>query len=71
MLSSDARAYVGRTVHIEFTDRTGTAHNETTEVYDLGFLAVGGPCLITDVGEIRLDRVRNCSPVASELQEAA
>ena len=71
MLSSDAKAYVGRTVHIEFTDRAGTARDETTQVYDLGFLPVGGPCLITDIGEIRLDRVINCSPLASELQDAA
>lgn len=71
MLSSDARAYIDRTVQIEYIDRSGTARNETTEVYDLGFLPVGGPCMITDVGEIRLDRVLNCIPIASELQEAA
>ena len=71
MLSSEARAYVGRTVNIEYADRTGRTSNETTEVYDLGFLPVGGPCLITDVGEIRLDRILNCSPVPSDLQETA
>ena len=71
MLSSDARAYVGQTVHIEFTDGTGTARNETTTVYAFGFHPVGGPCLVTNVGEVRLDRVLNCNPVASEPPEAA
>ena len=71
MLSSDARAYVDRTVQIEYIDRSGTARNETAAVYDVGFLPVGGPCMITDVGEIRLDRVLNCIPIASGLQEAA
>lgn len=70
MLSSDARAYVGRTVNISYTDRTGKTSNETTTVYEFGFLPVGGPCLITDVGEIRLDRILSCSHAECEPEEA-
>ena len=71
MLSSDVKMFVGRTVNIEYTDRTGETSNDTTTVYDLGFLHVGGPCLITDVGEIRLDRILSCSAAEGALHEAS
>jgi hypothetical protein len=30
---------------------------ELAEIFDVGFVPLYGPCLITDIGEIRLDRV--------------
>lgn len=71
MLYSDAKAYVGQTVNIEYTDRNGKTSYKTTMVYDFGFLPVGGPCLITDVGEIRLDRILKCIQLECELLTAA
>jgi hypothetical protein len=64
MLISEAKAYVGYQVHVRYTDRAGREHNERVEIFDVAFVALYGPCLITDIGEIRLDRVIACENVA-------
>lgn len=57
MLISDAKNYVGQIVDISFTNRQGNSVEETVEVFDVTFVPLYGPCLITDIGDIRLDRV--------------
>lgn len=61
MLISDAKGYVGQVVQVTYSDRTGTEIVDTAEVFDVNFVPLYGPCLITDIGEIRLDRVVACA----------
>lgn len=61
MLISEAKSYVGHVVNLTYTDRSGREFCERTEIFDVGFVPLYGPCLITDVGEVRLDRVLACS----------
>lgn len=60
VLSRDAKCFVGQCVEIEFRDRRKRVHRQSCEIYDIGFLPSFGPCLITSLGEIRLDRVLSC-----------
>jgi hypothetical protein len=60
MLSSEAKAFVGQIVEIEYADRHGNLYFQTAELFDVGFLPLYGPCLILDIGEIRMDRVQSC-----------
>jgi len=57
MLISEAKNFVGHVVHLQYRDRAGREHMELAEIFDVGFVPLYGPCLITDIGEIRLDRV--------------
>ncbi len=59
MLISDAKTYIGQLVSITYTDRRGETLEEITEVFDVNFVPLYGPCLITDAGDIRLDRVQS------------
>jgi hypothetical protein len=70
MLSSEVRAYVGQIVQVEYSDKLGNIYIQNAELYDIGFLPLYGPCLILDIGEIRLDRVSAVKPVKS-LKSAA
>jgi len=57
MLISDAKNYVGQIVDISYTDRRGSHIDDTVEVFDVTFVPLYGPCIITDIGDIRLDRI--------------
>ena len=70
MLISDAKSFVGQIVEVTYTDRKGNPVSEMAEVFDVSFVPLYGPCLITDVGDIRLDRVLSCVDTA-ELRKAA
>jgi hypothetical protein len=63
MLSSEARAFIGQIVQVEHTDRDGNTLIQNAELYDIGFLPLYGPCLLLDIGEIRLDRVASLRAV--------
>lgn len=60
MLISEAKTYLGYVVDITYTDRSGREYRQRAEVFDVGFVPLYGPCLITDVGDLRLDRVIAC-----------
>lgn len=62
MLIADAKKLIGQIVDVEFTDRTGSSLVERVEIFDVNFIALYGPCLITDYGDIRLDRVVSAKP---------
>ena len=64
MTISEAKSLVGSDVALTWRDRNGGELNEVTHVYTADFVPLYGPCLITDSGEIRLDRI-----VAYELAE--
>lgn len=59
MLISDAKVFVGQVVEVTFLDRAGKVHHDTAEVFDVNFVPLYGPCLITDIGDVRLDRIQS------------
>lgn len=65
MLISDAKKLVGQIIDLSYTDRRGETLHEVVEVFDVNFIALYGPCLITNIGDIRLDRVSAATPRAS------
>lgn len=66
MLLSEAKRYVGQLVSMSYRERSGETVEKVAEIYDIGFVPLYGPCLITDIGEIRLDRLQTCTLVAQE-----
>ena len=63
MLISEAKEFVGAVVTLVYKDRKGDDVSKTAEIYEVGFVPLYGPCLITDIGEIRLDRVQYCENI--------
>lgn len=63
MLSSEVKALIGQIVQVEYSDKDGNIYIQNAELYDIGFLPLYGPCLILDIGEIRMDRVSAVTPV--------
>jgi hypothetical protein len=57
MLITEAKTLVGQVIDLTYNDRAGNPVTENMEVYDVAFVPLYGPCVITDVGEIRLDRI--------------
>ncbi|MBS1714636.1 MAG: hypothetical protein JST30_09910 [Armatimonadetes bacterium] len=66
MLLSEAKRYVGQFVSLTYVERSGRKVEKVAEVFDIGFVPLYGPCMITDVGEIRLDRLESCQVVQEE-----
>lgn len=66
MLLSEAKRFVGQFVNLTYRERSGDTVQKTAELFDIGFVPLYGPCLITDIGEIRLDRVEGCFPLVKE-----
>ena len=56
MTIQEAKNYVGSQLQVSWTGRSGTK-TETVHVLKVEFVPLYGPCLITDIGEISLDRV--------------
>lgn len=59
---ADAKALVGCETKITWTDRKGDTLTQSLRVYAAGFIPLYGPCLVTDAGQIRLDRVIGWEP---------
>ena len=66
MLLSEAKRFVGQYVNLTYRERSGETVEKIAEIFDIGFVPLYGPCLITDVGEIRLDRLEACRQIAQE-----
>ncbi|MBS1721509.1 MAG: hypothetical protein JSS66_00715 [Armatimonadetes bacterium] len=58
---SEAKQFVGHFVNLVYCDRAGKKVEKVAEVFDIGFVPLYGPCMITDVGEFRLDRIEGCA----------
>lgn len=58
----EAKQYVGRPVSLGWTGRKGDEIHDSVYVFSVGFVPMYGPCLITDKGEICLDRVVSHEP---------
>ena len=57
MLLAEAKSYIGKTCSIAWQDRTGKEFLTVSKVYDATFVPLYGGYLVTDVDDIRLDRV--------------
>jgi len=66
MTIQEAKAFVGSQVTVSWTGRKGDEQSDTVHIISVGFVPLYGPCLITDIGEIRLDRVVHYALVAQE-----
>lgn len=67
MLIRDAQTFVGQFVQLSWLERSGAVTTKTAEVFDVTFVPLCGPCMVTDVGDIRLDRVRDVKRVRQQL----
>lgn len=64
---SEAKVYAGMVVDLVYRDRRGDELSSRAHVYEVGFVALYGPCLVTDIGEIRIDRVVSITPLAAAM----
>ena len=64
----EARAFAGMSAHVTWTDRNGGELSSQVQVFDVTFVPMYGPCLVTDAGDIKLDRIVHCT---AALQSAA
>lgn len=71
MLISEAKTLVGQFVNVTYNDRHGEEVTELAEVWEVAFVPLYGPCVITDVGELRLDRIVNIEITDSPYLKAA
>jgi hypothetical protein len=69
MTISEAKSYIGSEVDLSWRDRKGEEIHAFTRVYSADFVPLYGPCLITDAGEIRLDRIVTCQ-LAAQIRAA-
>lgn len=60
----DARKLARHKVVLHWRDRKGDLRGETSYVYELRFVPLYGPCLITDFGEIAIDRIESVENMA-------
>jgi hypothetical protein len=65
MTIREAKSFIGQEVALSWHDRKGDEIHAVTRIYSADFVPLYGPCLITDAGEIRLDRVVLCERIAA------
>ena len=51
------------TVDLTWLDRKGESLQDSLYVYAVRFIPLYGPCLVTDLGEISVERVVTAEPV--------
>lgn len=61
----EARQYVGQTCEVCWYDRHGNLNTDLLHVVDVTFIPLYGLCLLTEVRDIRLDRVVSIQPATS------
>ncbi len=57
MSFKEAQQYIGMSCEVAYRDRRGELQVRQVYVTDVTFVPLYGLCLVTDYGEIRLDRV--------------
>lgn len=70
MRLAEAKTYEGQTVSLTWVNRKGEEVCEAVDVYEVTFVPMYGPCLVTDVGNVSIDRVVTCATVPA-LRRAA
>ena len=63
MLLAEAKSYIGKVCTVRFLDRSGQEHEISSKVYDATYVPLYGGYFVTDMDDIRLDRI-----VAVELE---
>ena len=71
MSIQDAKTFIGMPLRLTWTGRKGDEQSDLVYVFNVGFVPLYGPCLITDKGEVRLDRVVTFESVVSRAESAA
>ena len=59
MLLAEAKSYIGKVCTIRFLDRSGQEHVITSPVYDATYVPFYGGYFVTDMDDIRIDRVND------------
>jgi hypothetical protein len=57
MLLAEAKAFVGKVCVVRFNDRSGSEQRIVSKIYDATYVPLYGGYLVTDMDDIRLDRV--------------
>jgi hypothetical protein len=57
----DAKAYIGKAVEVEYTDRLGRRASGSGTLLDVEYVPMYGSSLVLDFGEIGLERVVSLS----------
>ncbi|GBC93781.1 hypothetical protein HRbin15_02283 [bacterium HR15] len=57
MSFKEAQQYIGMSCEVAYRDRRGELQTRQVFVTDVTFVPLYGLCLVTDYGEIRLDRI--------------
>ena len=57
MLLAEAKSYIGKVCIVRFLDRSGQEHEVSSLVYDATYVPLYGGYFVTDMDDIRLDRV--------------
>ncbi len=71
MLLNEAKSYIGKQCTIVWKDRVGKEQVTVSKVYDATFVPLYGGYLVTDVDDIRLDRVCNVALLEESVEYAA
>jgi hypothetical protein len=69
MLLPEAKSYIGKVCTVRFLDRSGQEHEVSSLVYDATYVPLYGGYFVTDMDDIRLDRVVSVE-LAGEKSEA-
>lgn len=68
---SEARLFTDKIVDLTWHDRLGNELSAITQVFEVTFVPLYGPSLITGAGDIRLDRIVSCKLSESAQQARA
>lgn len=71
MLLPEAKSYIGKVCTVRFLDRSGQEHSISSLVYDATYVPLYGGYIVTDMDDIRLDRVVSVELVGENSEAAA
>jgi hypothetical protein len=71
MLLPEAKSYIGKVCTVRFLDRSGQEHEVSSLVYDATYVPLYGGYFVTDMDDIRLDRVVSVELVGEKPETAA
>jgi hypothetical protein len=62
MLLVEAKAFVGKVCVVRYQDRSGNEQTIVSKIYDATYVPLYGGYLVTDMDDIRLERVCDVTP---------
>lgn len=63
----EAKTFANQRVQLTWVDRRGDSYSDVVDVFEVNFVPLYGPCMITSAGEIRLDRIQSCHVAAASI----